>query len=224
MGALTVMTQGITTGSSTADDSIVDGGLLRSVLWSKRVLIAVFAIVVTGLFVALAFLSAPVYRASAVLMPASPDRNGLSSSLSSALGSVGGLASLAGIGLPNGDLELEESLAVLQSREFTEAFIADHNLMPELFAKIWDPESKTWKVPVDKQPTPAKAFRYFDKIRTVTRSEKTGLITLRIDWRDRVEVAAWVNALVASLNSEMRARATAQADASLGYLEKELAE
>jgi uncharacterized protein involved in exopolysaccharide biosynthesis len=49
------------------------------------------------------------------------------------------------------------------------------------------------------------------------------LVSLQIDWRDRVEAAAWANELVERLNAEMQARALAKANASLGYLEKELA-
>jgi len=204
-------------------EAIVDGGLLATVLWTRRSLIAVFAIVGTVALAIVAFTSPPVYRASAVLVQASPDRSALGSSISSALGSMGGLASLAGIDLSAGNSAIEETLAVLQSREFTQGFIADHNLMPELYADIWDSASRSWKVPPKKQPTPAKAFRAFDGIRTIKRSEKTGLITLQIDWKDRVEAAAWANALVEALNMEMRARAIEQSDASLGYLQKELA-
>lgn len=205
-----------------ADEGIVNGELLASVLWPRRWLIAAVAIISTGLFSALGFLLHPVYRAAAVLVAATPDRSALGGSLSSTLGSVGELASLAGIGLPNGDAAVEEALAVLQSREFTQTFIAEHNLMPELFSKNWDPVSNTWKVPAAKRPTPAKAFRFFDNIRTVKRDTKTGLITLQIDWKNRFDAAAWVNALVAALNAEMRGRAITQADASLGYLQKEL--
>jgi hypothetical protein len=45
---------------------------------------------------------------------------------------------------------------------------------------------------------------------------------LQIDWKDRNEAAAWANELVQQLNQEMRIRAIADADASLGYLDKEL--
>jgi uncharacterized protein involved in exopolysaccharide biosynthesis len=204
-------------------EAIVDGGLLATVLWTRRSLIAAFAIVGTVALAVVAFTSPPIYRASAVLVQASPDRSALGSSISSALGSMGGLASLAGIDLSAGNSAIEETLAVLQSREFTQEFIADHNLMPVLYADIWDPASRTWKVPPKKQPTPAKAFRAFDGIRTIKRSEKTGLITLQIDWKDRLEAAAWANALVEALNMEMRTRAIEQSDASLGYLQKELA-
>jgi uncharacterized protein involved in exopolysaccharide biosynthesis len=206
-----------------SDQGIVDAALLASVLWPRRWLIVTFAIVGMGLFAALGFVMHPTYRGTAILVAASQDRNGLAGSLGSALGSVSQLASLAGIGGQNGTSAVDEALAVLQSHEFTEAFIASHNLMPMLFQKIWDPASNSWKVPVDKQPTPSKAFRAFDRIRSVKRDVKTDLISLQIDWRDRNQAADWANELVAALNAEMRARAIAAADASLVYLQKELA-
>jgi len=208
---------------SPSEEGIVDPALLGSVLWPRRWLIATLAIISAGLFAALGFVLHPVYRGTAVLVGASPDRNALGGSLTSALGSVSELATLAGIAEPNGTSPVDEALAVLQSREFTEAFIADHNLMPVLFSKKWNPATNTWKVPAAKQPTPAKAFRVFDTMRTVKRDSKSGLITLQIDWKDRVQAAAWVNALVAALNAEMRGRAITAADASLGYLQRELA-
>ena len=208
---------------SSSDEGIVDAALLSSVLWPRRWLIVTLAIISTGLFAALGFVLHPTYRGTAVLVAATPDRSGLGGSLNSALGPVSELASLAGIGGPNGTSPVDEALAVLQSREFTEAFIAEHNLMPVLFSKIWDPATNAWKVPAAKQPTPAKAFRAFDRIRTIKQDVKTGLITLQIDWKDRTEAASWVNGLVTALNAEMRARAITAADASLVYLQRELA-
>ena len=45
---------------------------------------------------------------------------------------------------------------------------------------------------------------------------------MQIDWKNRFEAAQWANELVRRLNQEMRSRATTEADASLGYLSKEL--
>lgn len=208
---------------SPPDDGIVDAALLAQVLWPRRWLIITIAVISTAMFAALAFELHPTYRGTAVLVAATPDRNGVGGSLNSTLGSVSELASLAGLGGQNGTSPVDEALAVLKSREFTEAFIAEHNLMPVLFAKRWDPATNTWKVPAAKQPTLEKAFRAFDDIRTVKQDTRTGLITLQIDWRDRTQAAGWANALVAALNAEMRARAITAADASLGYLQRELA-
>jgi len=166
----------------------------------------------------------PIYRASTVLIPASQERNSLSSTLSSTLGQLGGIASLAGVNLASSDAATEEALAVLQSRQFTEHFINDLDLMPELFPGKWDAATRTWKADWwGHEPTPARAVKYFNrKIRTVIRDKRSNLVTLQIDWRNRDEAAAWANLLAQRLNTEMRSRAIEQAAASLSYLEKEL--
>lgn len=180
-------------------------------------------ILFTGAFAAAAFVMAPVYRATAVMVPAAADR-GIAGSLGSALGQLGGLASLAGITVGSGDSQTEEALAVLRSREFTEDFIRDQRLMPELFSRRWDQKSGQWRGNVAEAPTLAQAFKLFDEsVRTVSQDKKTGLITLRIDWKDPQAAANWANALIARLNAEMRARAIAKSNASMGYLQKELA-
>jgi len=191
-------------------------------LWVKRWWIAASALVFMCLFGTAAFLIAPRYRASAVMISAGTERQGLSGSLAGSLGSLGGLASLAGINLGGNGGETEEALAVLRSRQFTDAFIRDKQLMPKLFARIWDARTQSWK-PGRKPPTIAKAAKYFDKsIRAILQDKKTGLVTLQIDWKDPGEAAAWANEMVQRLNAEMRARARAKTDASVGYLEKEL--
>jgi uncharacterized protein involved in exopolysaccharide biosynthesis len=167
----------------------------------------------------------PLFRGQAVLVAANADRSMLGgSSLGSSLGgSVGALAGLAGINLSGRDEEIEEALAVMHSRQFTEKFITDNNLMPDLFAKQWDAAAGRWKVPPDRQPTLNKGFKALDGLRTLDRDTKTGLITLKLDWHDRVRAADLANRMVDQLNSEMRARAGRAAEDSLGFLEKELA-
>lgn len=182
---------------------------------ARRWWVITSVLLVTALFAVAAFLMTPVYRATAVLISATSERSSMSGSLSSALGQLGGLASLAGINVGTSDPDIEEALAVLRSRAFTEAFIKDYNLTPQLFPKDVGPKSSV---------TPGRAYKRFDEgIRTIAQDKKTGLISLQIDWKDRNEAAVWANALVKRLNAEMRGRAIAQADASIGFLENELA-
>ena len=179
-------------------------------------------VVSTALFIAVALLSRPVYRASIVLIPTSQERNGIAGALNSTLGQLGGLAALAGFSPGSSDAATEEALAVLRSRQFTDRFINDLNLMPVLFADRWDREAKTWKAGKI-APTPAKAFRFFNGIRTIAEDKKTGLFIINIDWKNREEAATWANELATRLNAEMRARAIVQVDNSMQYLERELA-
>ena len=175
----------------------------------------------TAAFTTAAFVLTPIYRASIVLIPAKTDNNSDTSG-GGLGGGIGGVASLVGINLGQGDELTEEALAVLKSREFAQKFIDDRNLMPVLYAKKWDAQAGKWKVDEKHQPTPARAFRYFDKkIRTVVQEKKTSLITLNIDWSDRFAAAEWANDLIRRLNLEMRKREMARADSEVAYLERE---
>ena len=194
-------------------------------IWQYRRLIVICASLSTVGFILAAFLLTPTYRASVVMISAGGDRRSLSRSLGSAFGQLEGLTSLAGISVGGADEGTQESLAVLRSRDFSERFIKDKNLLPVLFPKKWDATQGKWNTTVDKQPTFAQAFKYFnERIRSIVEDKKTNLVTLQIDWKDRSAAASWANELVDRLNAEMRDRALSNAGASLEYLERELSQ
>jgi uncharacterized protein involved in exopolysaccharide biosynthesis len=206
-----------------ADEDSIDLPELIRRLWAGRWWIIGSTVLLTGLMTAAAFMITPVYRASMVMVPAGTEVSDMGGALSSAVGQFGGLAALAGINLASGDTT-EESLAVLRSREFTERFIVDFKLMPKLYPHQWDAEKGQWKVEGKSQPTLARACKLFDSdIRQITRDKKTGLVSMRIDWIDPQEAAGWANELIRRLNAEMRRRAIERSDASIAFLEKELA-
>jgi uncharacterized protein involved in exopolysaccharide biosynthesis len=193
--------------------------------WRYWRLILACVVLSTIGFASAAIFMTPIYRGSVVLISASSDKTSLSRSLSSALGQLGGLASLAGVNVNTVDEGTQEALAVLRSRDFSERFISDKKLLPILFDNKWDPVHGEWTTSISNQPTLGRAFKYFDKkIRTVLEDKKTDLITLEIDWKDRVAAASWANELVDRLNAEMRERALNKANASLGYLQHELSQ
>lgn len=202
------------------DDEDIDFRSLFARLVGKPWWIVGSVFAFTAVSTIVAFVMTPVYRASTVLVAAS---NRDAGALDSALGQLGGLASMAGISVGSADSETEEALAVLRSRQFTESFINDKGLLVKLFANDWDAREKIWKTKGGVQPSAAKAYRYFNtKIRSAVRDKKTGLVTLQIDWRNREEAAVWANELVLRLNKEMRVRAIEKANASAGFLEQEL--
>jgi uncharacterized protein involved in exopolysaccharide biosynthesis len=168
-----------------------------------------------------AFLITPTYEGAVVLVPANTERIG--ESLGGGGGQLGGIASVVGLNFNSRSSATDEALAILRWRQFTEAFISDRQLMPELFARKWDAQRKQWKGPLDAQPTLAKAHKYFDKkIREVTQDKKTGLVTLSVIWKDRNEAADWANDLARRLNEEMRTRALRREDLAVGFLNHEL--
>lgn len=198
----------------------VDIRLVLGTLWKRKWWIFACVVICVVLAIAAAFAISPVYRGFVVLVPA--NMNSQAGALNSALGQFSGLASLAGVNLNSGISETPEAISVLTSRQFTERFINENNLMPVLYAQKWDSINKRWKVPANKVPSAQRAFEFFDKTRSVIQDRKTGLVTLQVDWKDPNQAANWANDLVSRLNAEMRSRAIARADASVGYLEKEL--
>jgi len=192
-------------------------------LWSKRLWVIACTSVLAVVAGAVAMTMTPIYSASTILASASTERGNVGS-LGSALSQLGGLASLAGLGGGGGAADIEETLAVLRSRQLLESFVVDNNVMPILFSNRWDANLNKWRTNRD-QPTLGDAYRYFSKtIMTIDFDRKTGLVTLRVNWRDRTLAAFWANALVRKLNSAMRARARIKADESIKYLESELGE
>jgi uncharacterized protein involved in exopolysaccharide biosynthesis len=204
------------------DQPMIGLRTILSTLRKRRWWILAVTVVIAGSCSAYAFIATPIYRATTVVSPAAS--NSEPGAMGSILSQLGSLAPLVGLGVGARDSATEEALAVLGSREFLERFIADHNLLPRLFPRGWDRVAQRWKVPVYRQPTLAKGVKYFNaKMLAASKDKKTGLVIVTVDWRDRNEAASWANELVARVNSEMRARAMANAAAYREYLERELA-
>lgn len=172
-----------------------------------------------ALALAVAFLATPTYRASVTVMPVTDGRQ-MGGALPGLLARFGGGA---GIALGDG-ANRDEAVAVLKSRQFTAALIADEQLMPVLFPEKWDATAGRWReLPADEVPTEWDAWQLFDrKVRGVREDLDRGVITVDIDWRDPAQAARWANLLVERANADLRARKLAQLDASLAQLEEEL--
>lgn len=194
--------------------------VLRSVLRYKIMVISI-VIATTALALVAALVMRPVYRSEVLLAPAKADES--QSNLSSITNQFGGLASLAGINVRSGGGEANEAIAILRSRSFTQAFITQQELMPVLFSERWDPEKHDWLQDGKKPPTIADAYQLFaTRIRTLEVDNRTGLVTLGIEWTDPMLAADWANALVARLNQYIRERDVAEARRSLQFLGDEL--
>ncbi|MBU1215152.1 MAG: hypothetical protein KKF58_00160 [Gammaproteobacteria bacterium] len=163
-----------------------------------------------------------IYRAEVLLAPVSAeDAKG---GLSSALGGLGGLASIAGISLGGGG-STEENLAVLKSRDFLWKFVQTNKLMPILFEDAWDAEKNQWKeTDPKKQPGQMDVYRLFndDGLLKVEQDKKTELVTIAVEWKNAMLAADWANALVTQLNRHLAQQAIARSEDSLKFLNEEL--
>jgi uncharacterized protein involved in exopolysaccharide biosynthesis len=168
------------------------------------------------------YLIKPTYKADVLLSP-TKEEEGLAGPKSGLSSAFGGLASLAGISA-NSSGATQESIATLNSRVLTDAFIREKSLMPLLFASKWDEKAGRWKATnVKKQPGLWDAERYFAKnIRTTIEDKKTGLVTLTVGWRDPLQAAEWANELVARANTMLRNKAAERSKRNLAYLQQQL--
>jgi uncharacterized protein involved in exopolysaccharide biosynthesis len=218
-------------GSSGRTLATDDGVTLREFvrfIWRNRWIALMAGLVGCIAAATAAMLVTPEYTASVVLLPVSDRDQSLSmgGSLGSAMTQLGGLASLAGLNLNGSGGLKDEALATLQSEVLTDTYVQQHDLLPVLYPKLWDPATRSWRTNKPrKMPTLWKANRLFEhKIRTVDDDAKTGLVTMSIEWKDPAQAAEWANGLVSLTNAYLRQKAIDQSERTIAYLNQEIAQ
>jgi len=171
-----------------------------------------------GCSLALGFLLPSYWRVEETLMPVPRSPSG-----SSGLGALAGLAGgLGGFGMLIGRpaSSQDEALAVLASRELFDAYATRENLLPILFASKWDSAGRRWLVSGASVPTLRLGYRLFSRsIRDIDIDRRSGIVTFSITWKDRALAMKWARELVELVNAQMRARAVAQAEHDMHYLD-----
>jgi uncharacterized protein involved in exopolysaccharide biosynthesis len=206
------------------DDEITFRDLVKD-MWAAKV---VLCGVVAGCMLAgivLGLLVHRQYEATTVLSPVIDDAAGRGGSggLGALASQFGGIASLAGINLLGGNSgKRDEAIAVLQSELLTERYIRDNNLLPVLYAKLWDKVAQKWRTTDPKKtPTLWKANRDFKKIRAIVDDKKTGMVIVTMTWTDPKLAAKWANDLVSITNSYLRDKAIREAERNISYLNEQ---
>jgi uncharacterized protein involved in exopolysaccharide biosynthesis len=203
------------------DQNVLSTQRQITALWRAKWFIVGTMAVCSAAAATAALLTPKEYEATVQISPGSPDKGG---SFGSSTSDLGGLAALAGISLGN-DSAKSEAIAVLQSESLTVAYIRKNNLLPVLYSKDWDEGRNSWKTAKAAHTrTLWMANKYFERsIRKVTANVKTGLVTLKITWRDPELAAQWANGLVRMANDALREKATQQAERNIAYLSGEAA-
>ena len=216
------------------DDDEIDLRELIKILWQGRLWIIGTTFIAAVISVSIALSLPNIYRAEALL---ATDEGG-----TSLVGQYSGLASLAGISLPDDETtEKAIGIAKLQSRQFMADFMERHNIIPDLMAvsaynvntgelsynpTIYDPETRIWirdvEPPLQKKPSSQEAFLYMTEILGVTEDVGTGFVTVSIEHLSPLIAYEWVTWLVDDLNREMMLEAAAEAQQSIDYLTDQL--
>lgn len=221
-------------------DDEINLGELFAVLWGGKIKI----IAVTAMFAILSVfyaLSVPnQYKASALLVPAQQQTGGISG----ALAQLGGIASLAGVSLGDGDSsESQIAQHIMQSWSFIEDFIKNNNLEIDVFAAegwdrasgkleidedLYDSDTKQWLVRNNEtnkvgMPSSWQLFETFTEILSVSEDKKTGLVSMSIEYYSPQIAKQWLDMYISAINKHMQKRQMAKVTRNIEYLEAQIA-
>lgn len=207
---------------SSASEIPVEQKLYILDLWKamleNKILIIVSVLTTTSIAIVIAFSITPIYRAEALLVPAANESGNRVGVMS---GQLGGLASLTGIDIGDRGGSTDEAIAIMRSRDFTNNFIVEENILPILFKDKWDANNNSWKNKKD-LPSLWDAYKIFNPVRKVHKDKKTGLVTVAIEWTDPKQAADWVSKIIYRINNQFRQQAIIDAEKSIQYLQSEL--
>ena len=213
---------------------------LFMVLWRGRWVIVVitFMAAVISVFIALSLPN--IYRAEALLAPASSEESGGLAGLAS---QYGGLASLAGINLAGGGADKTAlGIEVLKSRKFIGEFIQKHDALVALMASegwdrganelnldssIYDTDNEVWirdaNPPRLARPSLQEAHIEFNKLLSVSQDSETGFVRISVEHYSPYIAKQWVDFLVEDINSEIKRQDVSEAKGSIVFLQDQLA-
>jgi uncharacterized protein involved in exopolysaccharide biosynthesis len=190
------------------DEDGLDFVALAKSLWRHRVAISVTFVVSVAVALVYALVSEPVFRAEIVLTPARDSDTGGAEGLA---GQLGGIASLAGVNLPQGGMQEQASQAVLESDHLIAEFVRRNNLIPVLSPDPQHPLT-LWRA----------VQRFKKQVVVITKDQKKGVVLVAIEWKDPATAARWADGFVALANELMRQRALDESTRTVAYLTGQL--
>ena len=130
---------------------------------------------------------------------------------------IGGLASLAGIQLPQANNKSLSTLAILNSRTFLKSFIKEHDLKPKIFKDLWNEQSSSW---FGQEPSDLGAVGELKKLIEIKKVEG-GLVRINVMTYDPKLSQFIANEIVFHINNYMRTSAIDESENLIKFLEQE---
>ena len=152
----------------------------------------------------------PMYS-SDILVSDNNDSNETSTS------AIGGLASLAGIQLPQANNKSLSTLAILNSKTFLKAFIKEYDLKPKIFKDLWLEKTNSWS---GEEPSDLGAVGELKKLIEIKKVEG-GLVRIIVSTYDPEFSLFIANKIVFFINDYMRKSAIEESENLIKFLEKE---
>tara|TARA_B100000780_G_C21122021_1_gene454566 strand:+ start:172 stop:1131 length:960 start_codon:yes stop_codon:yes gene_type:complete len=222
-----------------AKEEDVDLKELFTVLWKgkSRIIITTFIASVLSVYFALSLPN--IYRSSSILSPVSHQSGNLGG-ISGA--QMGGIASLAGISLPNDSSDKTLlGIEVLKSMQFFSKFSSENDVLVPLMAstgwnmqdnsliinkEIYDSTSGKWvrdfTPPRKAKPSIQEAHDVFMSLLSISQDTKTGFIAITIDHYSPFIAKQWLGLIIDELNNSVRSQDIANAELAIDYLKEEI--
>ena len=215
--------------NSNSLDNEIDLAELFSIIWNKKIFISIFTSFAALISVLYALYLPNIYTSSSLLAPTTEDN-----SLSSQLGSFSGLAGLAGVSLPAGNIS-NSQIAVkrIESFEFFSKYFLPNIKLEDLMAvDEWDAKNNTvvyddsefnsttneWS----RKPSDQKAYKEYKRALSISQEELTGLVYLSMKHKSPVVAQNWVDTIIYNINECMREIDKQDAQNSIDFLNESL--
>lgn len=217
----------------------IDLGELFSVLWRGKYIVILVTAIFAVISVVYAIKQPNVYESEALLAPAEKENSG---ALGGLTGQFSGLASLAGVNLGGSNSNKTHlAIEILNSRQFSRAFIQKHKILPDLMAavswskpdnkviyneELFDSKNNSWMQEAGSshrlEPSMQKAYKAFISAISAEFNDETGMVTISAQHFSPHVAQQWVNWLVEDINHTMKEREVTEAKRSTKFLQLQL--
>lgn len=202
-------------------------------IWNKKIYIGALTFVFALISILYALRLPDIYKSEAIIMPVASE-----SRMSGMLGQYSGIASIAGVTLPDeSGSKSQEALARIQSFEFfSNHFLPNIKIENLLALKKWNrtnntfnydesifnSESNEWvrkiKPPRSTIPSSQEGFIEFQKILNVKEDKSTLFISLSIEHVSPLIAKKWIDIILDGIDQVMRDKDEQEAVRSIEYL------
>lgn len=220
--------------------------LVRIFWYFKKTIILTVGLVTTAAII-YSLVVTPVFRSEALLKPTEQMSSG-NASLGALAQRFGALATIAGANISP---DVNEAIAIIESREFTERLLLNDNLIRYIYQDQWDAELADWREGEESMlasmrqwlsdllasnaqgsasaqpggytgPSLEIAVRRFNAIRRVSLDRRTNFVKISVDWEDPVVARDWVQLIVDRVNESMRERTLREVNLTLDFLREQI--
>jgi len=218
-------------------DYEIDFRELIAVLWLNKKFIVIFTTFVALVSVLYSLSLTNIYTAQTVIAPTT------SSSGSGLISQYSGLASMAGINLPQGGPENQMAVALnlVKSKKLLDSLMLYESFLPDLLAaKSWNMQTNTviyndalydkknnkWvrkvSLPYKQIPSSQEALAVFSGLVSISQNNKTQLVTLNVSHLSPVVAQQWSLWILKEINAILANMNIISTQASIDYLNNQI--